>query len=622
VSAQHPAPHHVARFPLACSFLALAAAVAGGGGMANAAGLTYVESSAGLAVPALERGRTEIEMSDVDGDGALDLVSIGDHGSPFINTSEHGLMVWFGDGNGAFSVVQTGDFGYGGVALGDVNGDGLMDAAYGMHHDYADGDLGDQIMEVALGDGSGTVWTPWDDGLATNGETYGMFGTDLADVDGDGDLDVASNSFGCCAGVHVYMNQGDGTWVQSFGFLGGNSTQDLAFADVNGDGSPDLVVAHQQQTVYLGDGAGGFAPADGNLPAGGLVGRRGPSAGDVDGDGDEDLAFVNGQGGVSVWRWNGPGSWIVASGGLPASGSYESTQLFDMDLDGAVDLLGFGNGTLTLWRGDGNGLWTPAGGLQTPTPGYLAAFRAGGDLDANGFPDLALIDEEGSGLARRNRVHAYLESTAAAEVAVRAVRPRPAATLRAGAAAFIDWTSALPAGAGGAAIDLELSTSGAGGPWVPITSGIVNSGRFQWRVPHGAASQCRIRYTLTTSAGSATAITAGDFTIVDPLAAVALAPAVPAAGTRITAFPNPFARETRLGLPGAGAGGGVLSIYDPIGRLIRSFQVTGPAVRWDGRDARGARVGSGAYFLRYDAAAGGGTAGPAKAATGTVIRSR
>jgi hypothetical protein len=417
------------------------------------------------------------------------------------------------------------------------------------------------------------------------------------------------------------LNQGDGTWVQSFGFVGGNSTQDLAFADVNGDGSPDLVVAHQQQTVYLGDGDGGFAPADGNLPAGGLVGRRGPSAGDVDGDGDEDLAFVNGQGGVSAWRWNGPGSWMAASGGLPASGSYESTQLFDMDLDGAVDLLAFGNGNLTVWRGDGNGLWTPAASLQTPTPGYLAAFRAGGDLDCNGFPDIALIDEEGSGLARRNRVHAYLESTPAANVAVRAVKPRPAAALRGGAVALIDWTSALPEGAGGAAIDLELSTGGAGGPWVPIASGLVNSGRFQWTVPHGAASQCRIRYTLTTSVGTATAITAGDFTIVDPIMAVGLAPGMPAAALDLTAFPNPFASATRIALVGSAAGG-VLAIYDPSGRLVRRLTVTGSAVHWDGRDTGGASVGPGAYFLRYDPLPSGGDAAGRPVATGSVIRLR
>jgi hypothetical protein len=79
-----------------------------------------------------------------------------------------------------------------------------------------------------------------------------MFGTDFADVDNDGDLDTGSISFGCCAGVHVYLNQGDGTWVQSFGFwtqLGRD-----VFGDINGDGNADLAVS-QYGTIYLGDGA-------------------------------------------------------------------------------------------------------------------------------------------------------------------------------------------------------------------------------------------------------------------------------------------------------------------------------------------------------------------------------
>jgi hypothetical protein len=206
-------------------------------------------------------------------------------------------------------------------------------------------------------------------------------------------------------------------------------------------------------------------------------------------------------------------------------------------------------------------------------------------------------------------------------VAVRAVKPRPAAVLRGGAVAFVDWTSALPAGAGGAAIDLELSTTGPGGPWTPIASGLVNSGRFQWQVPHGAASQCRIRYTLTTSAGTASGITAGDFTIVDPVAAVALAPAVPAAPHHLTAFPNPFTGATRIEVAGAAAGG-VLAIYDPIGRLVRRLEVRDSAVRWDGRDARGAPAGSGIYLLRYDVGPAGGAPGRAPAATGSVIRCR
>ena len=103
------------------------------------------------------------------------------------------------------------------------NNDGNIDIGYGMHHNYSATDFGDQLLEVALGDGSGEKWTPWDDGLATNGETWGMFATDFADVDNDGDLDIGSISFGCCAGVHVYLNQDDGSWTISFGFIGGNS---------------------------------------------------------------------------------------------------------------------------------------------------------------------------------------------------------------------------------------------------------------------------------------------------------------------------------------------------------------------------------------------------------------
>src|SRR5512146_1665018 len=215
--------------------------------------LTYIESSNGLNSIALESGRTEVEMADINNDGNIDFLSVGDHGNPNVNTQEHGIMVWFGNGTGDnWTLFQNGNFGYGGIAIGDVNNDGKPDVGYGIHHNYSGVDLGDQIFEVALGDGTGMNWTAWDDSLATQGETWGMFSTDFADVDNDGLLDVGSVSFGCCAGVHVYKNMGVGKWRQTFGFNGGNSNMDFVFGDINNDGNQDFVAAQQYGAPYFG----------------------------------------------------------------------------------------------------------------------------------------------------------------------------------------------------------------------------------------------------------------------------------------------------------------------------------------------------------------------------------
>jgi hypothetical protein len=474
--------------------------------------LAYVEHSTGLQTPAMEMGDTEFEMGDVNGDGYVDLVSIGDHGSPYVNTNEHGIMVWFGNAAGTWSVFQYGgDFGYGGVALGDVNGDGLMDVAYGMHHNYSGVDLGDQLLEAALGNGTGQFWTPWDDGLATNGEWWGMFGTDLADVDNDGDLDLGSMSFGCCNGARVYRNNGDGTWTQTFAANGGVGNNQFTFGDVNGDGCPDLACTSENGTVYVGNGAGGYTLADGNLP--GTRPQLSVALGDVNDDGIDDLAYVNSSGAVLVYTCTGPNTWQNLSGFLPAAG-YDRVQIADMNLDGHADIIAAkaGNpGQTQVFTGNGAGLWTLAATATHPSCADISAFRAGVDFDHNGYPDFIVVPEES-----RNQPRAFAETHVPTTPCVFPKYPRGGETWRAGSVRFIDWHAAVPAGAGQPTMAIELSRTGPSGPFYPVASDLPDNGRYQWRIPTTVAtsSNCHLRLTLDTTPAFE-AVTPAPFTIVN-----------------------------------------------------------------------------------------------------------
>jgi hypothetical protein len=482
----------------------------------GADGLSYRFCESGLETPDWDGGDTELELADVDGDGHVDLVSVGDHGNPLINTDQEGILVWLGDGLGGWSHVSYGHLGYGGVAIGDVNGDGLQDVGYGIHHDYSNNDLGDQLLEVALGDGTGQFWTPWDDGLATHGENWGLFSTDFGDVDADGDLDVGSIGFGASSGLQIYMNDGNGTWRRSFGFLAGNSRHVLAFGDVDGDGHRDVVAAKEEGTVWLGDGDGFFEQADGNLPTpGGSSMRDGPSLGDIDGDGRDDLAFCDGADNAQVWLARGAGSWEDASSGVPATGTCEHTALEDMNGDGAIDLATFGWGELYVFAGDGSGSsWTEIAWEQTgDAPGHSQAFRVGGDADHNGRPDVAMVNEhELTWITDENRIHALCEASSPEALSVRLVSPGPNRVWLAGSTVFVEWATAVPAGAQARA-SIELSVDGPSGPWSPVASDLPDNGRYQWVVPDRVAEQAWLRITARTAGDTAEAVSPAPFRI-------------------------------------------------------------------------------------------------------------
>jgi len=565
--------------------------------------LDYLESSSGLGTPELEAGRTEIEFADINNDGDLDILSIGDHGSPYINTNEHGVMVWFGDGQGNWSVYQNGNFGYGGIAIGDLNNDGHMDIGYGMHHNYSSTDFGDSILEAALGDGTGQNWTAWDDGISTGGD-WGMFSTDFGDIDNNGYLDIGSVSFGSGDGVHLCTNNGDGNWTYAFGFFGGNSTMFFKFGDVNGDGNADFAVGHQYGSIYLGDGAGNFTLTDGNLPPAGGAGRRGSSLGDVNNDGDQDFAFTNSSGGIEVWVWNGINNWVDYSGTLPSSGPYYGTQLCDMDIDGYMDVAAFGDSTITIWSGDGAGNWTEATTFYTPGPGDFTAFRVGGDADHNGYPDIVLVSEQGEGWNPINHLHFYKETSTPDSLFIFPVFPRGGETFIAGSVHFIDWTCGVPSGI--ALISLDLSTTGPAGPWSQITTNAPNNCRYQWSIPSGISSDnCYIRYIAATQTDTNTAITPASFRI-SPATSVKEFEYSSISHTSLQVRPTVSGKNIMIRVTTTGVTDSWIKVFDNSGKLVRKLlEVKGSGqftISWDRNDVQGRRLPSGTYFITLETA--------------------
>jgi len=534
--------------------------------------VSYIESSTGLQSVQWEGGRTEIEFADMNNDGFKDIISIGDHGSPYINTQEHGIMVYFGNGTGAnWNLIQTGNFGYGGITAGDVNNDGMMDVGYGMHHNYSSNDLGNQIFEAALGDGTGMNWTAWDDSLASHGETWGMFTTDFGDIDNDGKLDIGSISFGCCAGIHVYKNLGTGVWRQTFGFTTGNSSMEFMFGDMNNDGNMDFAAAHQSGTPYFGDGLGNFTLMHNNLPAAGNTGLKGVSMGDVNNDGAKDLAFLSNTGGtVNVWKWNnGTSQWDNLSTGLPASSTYQTTQLYDMNTDGFCDLILYGNTNFTIYTGNGGTAWTQAAYFTTPANGSYEDIVIA-DADNNGFPDLAMVNNEGSGFNTRNYLRFYKETSVPSAMTIRPVFPTGGERFKNNSVKFIEWLSSDPPPLN-SKVKLELSVNGNTGPWTLIKDSLLNNGKYQWIVPPSISSNnCYIRYTIFELGNTATGINTAPF-IIGSLIGIIAHNEIPGKYELMQNYPNPFNPVTHFRFLIADFGPVQMKIYDNSGKEVSTL---------------------------------------------------
>ncbi len=217
----------------------LVAAVDSTGAHQNAVYL-YLNSGDGTLGTANEIGTAVtpwgLAVADFNGDGKLDFV-LSDNGSNNGTTNPEGaLLVFLGNGSGAFAAPVSYSPGYfpGAVAIADMNNDGKPDVI------VASVDQSDSTgtLSIYLGNGDGTLETP------TNVALPDTFASNLAvaDFDGDGNADVAIGD--CCGNTlsSVYFGKGDGTIASQYALAVGISSQSLTAVDVNGDKRPDLLL--------------------------------------------------------------------------------------------------------------------------------------------------------------------------------------------------------------------------------------------------------------------------------------------------------------------------------------------------------------------------------------------
>jgi len=549
---------------------------------------SYVIDSTSFNALTLEGGMTQARFADINQDGHLDMICIGDHGSPNIGTNEHGITVFFGNGTGTgWSLFQNGNFGYGGCAVGDINNDGNQDVAYSMHHNYNSGDFGDQLIEAALGNGTGMSWTPWDDGLGLNGESYGMFGTDLGDIDNDGFLDIASNSFGLGPGIHIYKNNNNGTWTQSYTYGNGGTTgKYIQYGDMDGDGNLDFVASNQLGSTYFGDGSGGFTLKKVGLP---LLpnANQNPygdvSLGDIDNDGDDDFAFTF-EKGIYVYKWNKvTQQWDNASTGLPipAANYFGCARLADMDMDGFLDLVtaeidyNANTGVFQIWKGNGGTSWTNSYSVSFTGAWTMAGIQdiAIADIDHSGYPDIVMWasfkDQTPIFPQSINKLKLLKDNVDPNVIDATLIYPKGGECWKNNSVRFINWVSAVPNN-NSSSVKIEYSTTGNSGPWTTIVASAPNNGIYQWNVPAAVnSSNCFIRITATDNVTSQTAVAmnANPFNIGCTTSTTGINEASVVNSSIV--FPNPMTETSMIYSEMKDCS---INLIDITGKTVRSFE--------------------------------------------------
>jgi VCBS repeat protein len=259
--------------------------------------LTFLEGGKPNAQFAVDYGG--IAAGDIDGDGRMDFVTSSHNG---------GIVAYFGDGAGSFTVSRTGlpqrEFSSQAVALVDVNGDGKLDIVASRDVlDNSGGSAQDPVdlnqVRVYLYTGS-RAWQFRDKSLPGGAYSYSMTPWDF---DGDKKTDLLTGSHVFAAQTLLWKNTGTGamtpiafpeleTYAFHFGTRPGTFGRDRRPAFV------DAYSKFMQEPLRSAIGVNVYSLQNGSWAAHRVFRKKGGNAflyavamGDVNGDGLDDVVF-------------------------------------------------------------------------------------------------------------------------------------------------------------------------------------------------------------------------------------------------------------------------------------------------------------------------------------------
>lgn len=427
-------------------------------------------------------------------------------------------------------------------------------------------------------------------------QPYGAYAGDL-DNDGWSDLFIPCEQ---TDDVRIFLNDGAGGYGGGFvaeTLLGGNTPSPNEGADLDHDGEIDVVVgnhANNQVSIMFGDGTGDF-PVKAQYTADTQV--RGVAVLDLDGDGWDDLVVASragsgADGNLSIFINNGDGTFAPRVNFEAGVVQETSLAVGDANNDGILDVYVGNFGiprSVTVLLGDGNGSLVAQTPVATSGQPWMLAT---GDVNGDGNVDVFSANSNGNGIGL------HLGDGAGGISAV--------STLAVGL-----FPLAIDAGDIDGDGDLDLVSSNyASGSWTIYE----NTGTGLFVNPRtrsaSAAGSCATLHDRDNDGDlDLTGLDEVDdwvYLFENDASSTHVPPVARVAATMAQNQPNPFNPSTTIRFELGLAGPATLSVFDATGAFVATIASgryeAGPhEVAWNGTDAEGRRVASGAYFYRLTA---------------------